>query len=362
MRAAITRGGALVVEEVPDPVPQAGQVLVRTLACGICGSDLHALDDPEAFGDVMRRTGGSTHDIREGLVLGHEFAAEIVDYGPGTVRALPTGTVVCGPPIGFGPQGSGIIGYTPAFPGGFGEYMLLSEAFTMPVPNGLDPKTAALTEPFSIAARAVRRAEAAPGSVAVVIGLGPVGLGIVAVLKARGLGPVVAVDFSPRRRAFAERLGADILIDPAVESPYDRWTSLGVIPGMMDRMAAEYRGVRIKDAVIFECVGTPGMLARVVDGAPAGARIVLVGVCLRPDTFDPGVAVGKELDIRGSFGGSPTEYRQTLRDIAEGRIDAGAVITGVTGLDGLAGAIAELGEPDRHAKIIVDPSLDRFVV
>ncbi|MGW4895986.1 zinc-binding dehydrogenase [Kitasatospora sp. NPDC004240] len=359
MRAAITRGGALVVEEVPDPVPQAGQVLVRTLACGICGSDLHALDDPEAFGDVMRRTGGTTHDIREGLVLGHEFAAEIVDYGPGTVRALPTGTVVCGPPIGFGPQGSGIVGYTPAFPGGFGEYMILSEAFTMPVPNGLDPGTAALTEPFSIAARAVRRSEAAPGSVAVVIGLGPVGLGIVAVLKARGLGPVVAVDFSPRRRALAERLGADILIDPAVESPYGRWASLGIIPGMMDRMAAEYRGVRAKDAVIFECVGTPGMLARVVDGAPAGARIVLVGVCLRPDTFDPGVAVGKELDIRGSFGGSPAEYRRTLRDIAEGRIDAGAVITGVTGLDGLTAAIAELGEPERHAKIIVDPSLDR---
>ena len=69
------------------------------------------------------------------------------------------------------------------------------------------------------------------------------------------------------------------------------------------------------------------------------------------------MVAGKELDIRGSFGGSPGEYRQTLRDIAEGRIDGGAVITGVTGLDGLAGAIAELGEPERHAKIVVDPSL-----
>lgn len=363
MRAAITRGGALVVEEVPDPVPQAGQVLVRTLACGICGSDLHALDDPEAFGDVMRRTGGSTHDIREGLVLGHEFAAEIVDYGPGTVRALPTGTVVCGPPIGFGPQGSGIIGYTPAFPGGFGEYMLLSEAFTMPVPNGLDPKTAALTEPFSIAARAVRRAEAAPGSVAVVIGLGPVGLGIVAVLKARGLGPVVAVDFSPRRRAFAERLGADILIDPAVESPYDRWTSLGVIPGMMDRMAAEYRGVRIKDAVIFECVGTPGMLARVVDGAPAStpASCSSASACARTPSTPAWPSARSWTSAAPSAAARPSTARPCATSRRAGST-AGAVITGVTGLDGLAGAIAELGEPDRHAKIIVDPSLDRFVV
>ncbi|WP_406091652.1 zinc-binding dehydrogenase [Kitasatospora purpeofusca] len=362
MRAAVTRAGKLVVEEVPDPVPRAGQVLVRTLACGICGSDLHALDDPEAFNDVVRRSGGTAHDIRDGLVLGHEFAAEIVDYGPGTVGALPVGTVVCGPPIGAGPQGTGIVGYTPAYPGGFGEYMILSEAFTLPVPNGLDPHTAALTEPFSVAARAVRRAELSPGTVTMVIGLGPVGLAVVAVLKARGHAPVVAVDFSPRRRALAAQLGADLLIDPAVESPYDRWTSLGVIPGMMDRMAAEYRGLRPTEAAVFECVGAPGMLARVVEGAPAAARIVLVGVCLRPDPIDPGLLANKELDIRGSFGSSPAEYRQTLREIAEGRIDAGAVITGTTGLNGLTGAIAELGEPDRHAKIVVDPSLDRAAI
>ncbi|AJF68314.1 hypothetical protein [Streptomyces vietnamensis] len=96
--------------------------------------------------------------------------------------------------------------------------------------------------------------------------------------------------------------------------------------------------------------------AAVSSGRPAGAKIVLVGVCLRPDTVGPGVVAGRELDIRGSFGGSPGEYRQTLRDTAEGRIDAGAVVTGVTGLDGPAGAIAELGEPERHAEIVVGPS------
>ncbi|MEU6895309.1 zinc-binding dehydrogenase [Streptomyces sp. NPDC046557] len=358
MRAAITRAGALVIEEVPDPVPQAGQVLVRTLACGICGSDLHALGDPEAFTTVMRRSGGTPYDISNGVVLGHEFAAEIVDYGPGTLRALPVGTVVCGPPIGFGPQGSGIVGYTPAFPGGFGEYMILSEAFTLPVPGGLDPRTAALTEPFSVATRAVRRADLSSGEVTVVLGLGPIGLAIVAVLKARGHGPVVAVDFSAKRRALAEQLGADILIDPAMESPYERWTSLGVIPGTMDRMAAEYRGLRTTEVVLFECVGAPGMLNQVVAGAPAGAKIVLVGVCLRPDTVDSGLLANKELDIRGSFGGSPTEYRHTLRDIADGRIDAGAIITGTTGLSGLSDAITELAKPDHHAKIVIDPSLD----
>lgn len=355
MRAAVTRGSGLVIEQLPDPVPQSGQVVVRTLACGICGTDLHALDDPAAFMDVMRRSGGTPHDISNGLVLGHEFAAEVVEYGPDTSGALPEGTVVCGPPIGFGPQGAGTIGYTPAFPGGFGEYMILSEMFMMAVPNGLDPKVAALTEPFSVATRAVRRAEMSTGDVAVVLGLGTIGLAIVGMLKARGHGPVVAVDYSPKRRALAERLGADVLIDPAVDSPYDRWQSLGVVAGTMDRMTAEYRGIRLTDTVIFECVGAPGMLGQVITGAPAGAKIMLVGVCLQPDSIETGVAANKELDIRGSFGGSPAEYKQTLLDIAEGRVDAAAVITGTVGLEGITGAFEDLHKPDEHAKIIVVP-------
>lgn len=355
MRAAVTRAGKLAVEDVPDPVPQAGQLLVRTLACGICGSDVHALQHPEAFSGTMSRSGGSPHEIGDGIVFGHEFAAEIVGYGPDTVRSLPVGSIVCGPPIGSGPAGSAIIGYSRDFPGGFGEYMVLTEGCTYPVPNGLSPQIAALTEPFSVAARAVRRSESAPDSVAVVIGLGPMGLAVVAGLKARRQQMVVAVDFSPRRRALAERLGADLVLDPAAQSPYDCWDSLGVVAGMVERMAAEYRGIRTTDTVIYECVGAPGLLAQVTVGAPAGATIMLVGVCLGPDAVDPGLVVGKELDIRGSFGASPAEYRRTLRDIAEGRIDAGAILTGTTGLAGLPEAFAELAAADRHAKIVVEP-------
>lgn len=91
----------------------------------------------------------------------------------------------------------------------------------MAVPGRLPAEVAALTEPFSVAARPVRRSGVAPGDVPVVFGLGPIGLGVVAVLKAQGYGPVVAVDFSAERRALAGRLETDV-IDPAVESPYDR--------------------------------------------------------------------------------------------------------------------------------------------
>jgi threonine dehydrogenase-like Zn-dependent dehydrogenase len=355
MRAAITRDKTLVVDEVPDPVPLARQVLVRTLACGICGSDLHALADPDAFMDMMRLTGAPPYDPRDGLVFGHEFAAEIVDYGPATQRKLPVGTAVCGPPIGVGPQGTAVIGYAPMFPGGYGELMVLNEGLIMPVPNGLDPKVAALTEPFSVASRAVGRAQLAAGEVAVVLGLGPIGLGVVAALKARGHGPVIAVDFSPTRRALAEKLGADELVDPAISSPYERWAEFGVAASTIEHVAAELLGSPTRGAVIFECVGIPGMLQRVIEGAPAGGTIMLVGVCMQSDSIEPGVAVTKELTIRSSYGTYPAAYAATLRDIAEGRIDAGSIITDVVGLDGLAGAFEDLSRPDAQAKIVVVP-------
>ncbi|REE99188.1 zinc-binding dehydrogenase [Thermomonospora umbrina] len=355
MRAALTKDSTMVVTEVPDPVPQEGQLLVRTLACGICGSDLHALSDPDAFMETTRRAGGTPYDPRDGLVFGHEFSAEIVEHGPGTQGTLPVGTVVCGPPIAFGPQGAGIVGYAPMYPGGYGEYMILNEGFVMAVPNGLDPGVAAITEPFAVATRAVARSGIGADDVAVVLGLGPIGLGVVAALKARGHGPVIAADFSPKRRSLAEGLGADELIDPAQASPYSRWADLGVPVTTVERVVGELLGTRGRGAVIFECVGVPGVLGAAIEGAPAGSTIMLVGVCMQTDEVMPGVAAGKELTIRGTFGAMPDEYGATLHAIADGRIDAGSIITGTVGLEGVAGAFRDLADPEAHAKIVVVP-------
>ncbi|MEO5875577.1 MAG: zinc-binding dehydrogenase [Streptosporangiaceae bacterium] len=356
MRAALTRDQSLVVTDVADPIPLDGQVLVRTLACGICGSDLHALSDPDSFMDTTRRSGGTPYDPRDGLVFGHEFAGEILAYGPHTQQTLPVGTKVCGPPIGLGPAGAGIIGYAPMFPGGYGELMVLTEAFIMEIPNGLDPFVAAITEPFSVARRAVEKAAMAPDAIAVVLGLGPIGLGVVAALKAGGHGPVWAVDFSPRRRALAEALGADEVIDPAVASPYSRWADLGMPVTTVEHLTHEILGMPVRQAVVFECVGVPGMLQQVIEGAPAGSTVMVVGVCMSDDVIMPGVAVSKELTLRGTFGASPAQYQATLLDIAEGRIDARSIITGTVGLDGLAQAFTDLGSPGEHAKIVVDPA------
>ena len=102
MRAAVMRNRRLVVDTLPDPEPGPGEVLVRTLACGICGSDLHVLAHVEAIIEDARHSGsalGAWMDPARDVVMGHEFCAEIVDYGPGAQRRLAPGTRVCSMPI-----------------------------------------------------------------------------------------------------------------------------------------------------------------------------------------------------------------------------------------------------------------------
>src|SRR5277367_2663281 len=100
MRAAIMRGKKLVVDNVPTPAPGAGEVLVKTLACGICGSDLHALKHAGKMVEGSRRAvAPSSMDLKRDIVMGHEFCAEVVDFGPQTQKRLKAGTRVCAMPV-----------------------------------------------------------------------------------------------------------------------------------------------------------------------------------------------------------------------------------------------------------------------
>src|SRR5687768_15365093 len=100
MRAVVMRDRKLAVAEIPVPEPGAGEVLVRTLACGICGSDLHALKHADRMVELARRTGNPrAMDLARDVVMGHEFCAEVVAHGPSTARTLPAGTRVCSRPV-----------------------------------------------------------------------------------------------------------------------------------------------------------------------------------------------------------------------------------------------------------------------
>jgi 2-desacetyl-2-hydroxyethyl bacteriochlorophyllide A dehydrogenase len=358
MRAVVAQGGRLSCEEIGELEPKSGEVLVRTLVCGICGSDLHALHHLDHMAEMTRRAGGGVGaglDPARGVVFGHEFSAEVLDYGPDCQKRFKPGTRVVSMPVVAGPAGMAAIGYSNTYPGGFAERMVLTEAMLLEVPNGLSDAQAAMTEPFAVGAHAVARAALDEPSAAMVIGCGPVGLAVIASLKARGYGPVAAADFSPARRKMAERLGADLIIDPAAESPQSKWAEMGVAVTGLEQTFARMAGQTVKRAIIFECVGVPGMLAKLMEACPSGAQIIVAGVCMEPDTIEPFMAITKQIDFRFVLGYTPEEFAQTLSDIAEGRIDVTPMITDRVGLSGVAAAFEALGDPESQVKIVVEP-------
>jgi threonine dehydrogenase-like Zn-dependent dehydrogenase len=296
-------------------------------------------------------------DLKRDVIMGHEFCAEIVDFGANTSKTLKAGARVCSMPIAFGPQGAGAVGYSNDFPGGYGELMVLSEILLLEVPNGLSTERAALTEPMAVGYHAVEKAQLTGDEVPIVIGCGPVGLAVIAALKLEGVGPIIASDFSPMRRAMAEQMGADVILNPADHSPYEKWEEIVVPPGvdLNNPLAAMMSELQIKPCVVFECVGVPGLLQQVFEGTPRNARVVVVGVCMEADRIEPIFGINKELNIQFVLGYAPDEFATTLQNIAEGRTNVDPLITGKIGVEGVPEAFEELASPDRHVKILVEP-------
>lgn len=379
MRAVVCHEQELTVQDVPEPELTHGQVRLQVTRCGICGSDLHArtgLDDwAELAGEVgYDRFGRSSQQV----VFGHEFSGVVAEHGPGCRKELAEGTPVVALPFIRNPDGVDLTGLSAFAPGAYAEQVVAQEPLMMPVPNGLAPEIAALTEPMAVAWHAVQRGEVRRRDVAIVIGCGPVGLGVILGLKAKGVRTVVASDYSPTRRALAQRCGADVVIDPAEGSPFadgaqrghlvradagmdmvvDAREKLGRLPvGWWHawRLADKVGATTPKRPVIFECVGVPGVIESIATEAPLFSRIVVVGVCVGTDQFRPAMAINKELDLRFVFAYTPLEFRDTLHMLADGKLDPRPLVTGTVGLDGVADAFTALADPEQHAKILIDP-------
>ncbi len=380
MKAVTCTHAKLEVAELPDPVPGPGQVRIAVTRCGICGSDLHARHGIDAWADMTARLGYDRFGRSDQpIVMGHEFTGEIAEYGPKTRRRLRPGTPVVALPMLRSPQGVDLTGLSLHAPGGYAEQLLVQEPLMFAVPNGLAPEIAAMTEPLAVAWHAVRRGDVGRRTVAIVIGCGPVGLGVILMLKAKGVATVVAGDPSPERRALAVACGADFVVDPGERSPFtaagDRGhltrvpdalelsvsmsERLGRLPGWWHAWnLGEKLGAGPKLPVIFECVGVPGVINEVVLGAPMFSRVVVVGVCVGGDRFESAMAISKELELRFVFAYRAPEFYETLQMLADGKVDPRPMITGTVGLGGVEAAFDALANPsgpDAHAKILVDP-------
>lgn len=337
MRASVLRNGRMVYrDDVPDPVPGPGQVLVAVRCCGICGSDLHfaahGADVVSRSNQLARGRGGMDIDLNQDVFMGHEFSAEVLEAGPDT-ETHPPGTLVTSLPVVLSDKGVEPIVFSNTTLGGYAERMLLSAPLLLPIPNGLDPRHAALAEPMAVGLHAVNKSKIEAGETALVIGCGPIGIAIIAALRVRGVETIVASDFSPKRRELAAKMGAHQTMDPGQASPFDT----------------------VKARVVFEAVGVPGIIDDIMQRARNGTRLVIAGVCMQPDTVHPFFGIAKEINLQFVNAYTPEEFAESLRAIAEGRIDVAPMITGEVDLAGVGAAFDDLADPERHCKILVTP-------
>lgn len=340
MRAVVLRDSALTVENRPMPEPGSGDVLIQTRYCGICGSDLHLAKHSAEIAKIGEELGAPPQDLSRGMVLGHEFIGEIVGFGADTAQALSVGDRVVSVPFLLRDGAPMSIGASLDVSGAYAEYFLASEALLIKVPDAVPDEAAALVEPLAIAVHAVAKSPLSGDShAAVVMGCGPIGLAVAAVLKAHGVSTIIASDFSPKRRELATAMGATLTLDPRERPAF----------------AAVAEAAPGKPVAVFDCTGAKGVLARTVKEAPQGAHITVAGIAPGEETFSPMIAIAKEIGLQFVVYYTPEEFAEALAMIAEGKLNWQPLVTGKISLDEVAAAFVALEDPEVHAKVLIDP-------
>jgi 2-desacetyl-2-hydroxyethyl bacteriochlorophyllide A dehydrogenase len=305
MPAAVYVGdGKIAVEEVPCPEPGPGEVLVEIAECGICGSDLHM---------VMERY------AKPGAILGHEWSG-IVASAPSGSGWSPGDRVVGNPAPGCGvcrPCRRGrpsvclkratadYLGYR----GAFCRYKTVAADGLIPIPDSLPTRVAALAEPTAIALHAVQVGGVGPDDRVLVTGAGPVGLLIIAVLRAQGISDITASEPSPVRRQRALDVGAtravtpDTLVEPAMGVP----------------VAEPY-------AVIFECSGHASAIEAALGQLDYAGTLVIVGTGFEPPRFNQNRLIIFELEIVGAYNYSDDGFGPAVDLLNRGKLPLESLI------------------------------------
>ena len=352
MRAVTLHGGNFETTDLPDPVPGEGQLLVAPLATGICGSDLHLREQMTA---LHAATPEAQRAALPKIIPGHEFSAKIIEVGPGTDTQLKVGMRITANPFVHGAAGPECVGLSPVYSGGFATLSVVDAMQAVEIPATVPDELAALTEPLAVGLHAANLANRQAGP-NVVIGCGPVGLAVILALRVAGRGPILAADFSASRRAAAEAIGADIVIDPAETSAYEHWSDLEFTPATISPLLEETLA-RPAAPNIFECVGAPGLIDQVMTSAPQHSHIIVVGVCAHEDKFTPVVGIQKELSLEFSFAYSLAEFRQSLENITQHQELIERLITSKIRLEETESGFNALANDPEEIKVLVLPQL-----
>jgi len=291
MRAAVYHGPRdLRLESIPDPEPGPGDVKLRVLYNGICGSDLHEYYDGPI---TTRLTPHPLTGVKNPVVLGHELCGEVVACGAAVADLAPGDLVAVEPSETCGAClwcASGQYNHCPELAihgynrnGGLAEYTVVRRSMAHRLPRGVTPLQGALIEPLAIAWHTANRCRVEAGQTVAIHGAGPIGIGVCLTLQKRGI-EVIAVDPSPQRRMVLARLGVRVTIDPTACDP---------IAAIRDLTGG--RGAHAS----VDAAGVPASFHAMLHGTRVDGRAVVVAIHHVPVVVPPFDLLMPEVNLTG---------------------------------------------------------------
>ena len=337
MKAAVYRGEqVLQVEEVPDPVPGPGQVVMRVRYSAICGTDVHAF----------------MYDLPPpGTVLGHEFMGTIVDVGEGVTRLKSGDRVIGGgghPPPGTPPTARSDPRFNYRTMGigaharqlGYAEYVMMEEWEPTPVPEGVTDEQAALCEPCAVTVHAVRLSDIKLGDAVMVLGAGPIGLLCLQTARAAGATTVIVSEPAPGRAEAARMLGADAVLNPMEANFEARVMELTGGAGPQ---------------IVFECASAPSTMDQALDLAARGGQVVMIAIAWEPTAVNPANWMARQVRMQASFGTQPQDWPIALELMRTGKVSVDHMLSGTNfvPLEGIQNAFEALCSPTTELQMVV---------
>lgn len=340
MRAAVFRSHdrKLAIENVPDPTPEAGQVIIKVHRCGICGSDVHLAE-------------GHGSSFEDGAIPGHEVSGEVVALGAGVTQVAVGDRVAVMPYLSCGVcsacqsgdpsscRTSQMFG-SPALGGGYAEYLLTNAIWCIKLPKSLSFEDGALVEPLAVALRSQRASGMKAGDKVLVMGAGAIGLAAAYWARRGGAGKVAVSATSTRRENMAMAMGADVFLVPQ-EGRTLAQQSAEALGGAPD--------------IVIECAGFPGTLDLAVSAVKRRGTILAPGFCWTPDSFTPMLAMVKEATIHFTCVYDRREFEIAAEAMDNGHVEPRAMITDVVGLGDTPAAFEELRGPNSQCKVMIRP-------
>lgn len=318
-------------EEIPDPTPGEGELVVKVGRCGICGSDLHMTEDP-AYG------------CKHGDILGHEFAGEVVALGKGTTGHKAGDLVSVIPLMSCGacePCVKGEVAWCRNFGlqgGGYAEYAVTRPNQCVPLPSDVSLADGAIIEPLAVALHGLNLSAMKTGDAVLVLGAGPIGLAVAFWAKRFGAAKVAVQDIARYQQTRALEMGADVfVVDPE------------------DPVGSAEQGLGGKADVLFECVGVPGLIAQAVEQVKPRGTILLLGLCTKPDTFNSFAMLSKEVRLVTSAFFTRPEYIAALAALDSGAIEPRLLVTDTISLAETPGVFESLKRRSEQCKVLIAP-------